>query len=83
MEELRSLILKYSQVVQRYYIQYLSGYDAISLNEIIQSVASIPEDESVILSSFCQNIGELSVEGLHSGKFFYFLFPVFISFYIF
>ena len=31
MEEIRGLVRKYSQVVQRYYVQYLSGYDAIAL----------------------------------------------------
>ena len=33
MEELRGLVRKYSQVVQRYYVQYLSGYDAIALDQ--------------------------------------------------
>ncbi len=27
---------KYSQVIQRYYVQYLSGYDAIALDQAIQ-----------------------------------------------
>lgn len=36
MEELRGLVIKYSQVIQRYHVQYLSGYDAIAVNELIQ-----------------------------------------------
>jgi len=67
MEELRSLVIKYSQVIQRYYVQYLFGFDAIFLNELIQRVPNLPEDESVIFSSFCQTIGELTLDGLNSG----------------
>lgn len=50
------------QVLQRYYIQYLCGYDAIALNQLIQSLQNLPEDESVILSSMCNEIGNLSVK---------------------
>ncbi|XP_068207271.1 membrane-associated protein Hem isoform X2 [Palaemon carinicauda] len=62
MEEIRALVKKYSQVLQRYYIQYLCGYDAIALNQIIQSLQNLPEDESIILSSMCNEIGNLSVK---------------------
>ena len=27
---------KYNQVMQRYFVQYLSGYDAVVLNQLIQ-----------------------------------------------
>ena len=30
------LVKKYNQVMQRYYVQYLSNYDAVCLNSIIQ-----------------------------------------------
>lgn len=30
------LVKKYYQVLQRYYVQYLSGYDADMLNQLIQ-----------------------------------------------
>ena len=62
MEELRVLVRKYSQVMQRYYVQYLSGYDAIALKHMIQDLASCPEEESVILSSLCNTISNLSVK---------------------
>ena len=32
-----ALVKKYNQVMQRYFVQYLSGYDAIVLNELIQA----------------------------------------------
>ncbi|KAK7078914.1 Nck-associated protein 1, partial [Halocaridina rubra] len=62
MEEIRALIKKYSQVLQRYYIQYLCGYDAIALNQIVQSLQNLQDDESIILSSMCNEIGNLSVK---------------------
>jgi hypothetical protein len=48
--------------MQRYYVQYLTGYDAISLNQMIQNLQVCPEDESIILSSICSTIQSLSVK---------------------
>lgn len=56
------LVRKYSQVIQRYYVQYLSGFDAIALNQMMQNLSVCPEDESIILSSLCNNIANLSVK---------------------
>lgn len=52
----------HSQVLQRYYVQYLSGYDSVSLNQLLQPLQTLSEEESVILSSLCHTIGELSVK---------------------
>ena len=38
MEEIRALVRKYTQVIQRYYVQYLSGYDAVALNQAMQVI---------------------------------------------
>lgn len=35
-EELRTLARKYIQVIQRYYVEYLSGADATSLTQLIE-----------------------------------------------
>lgn len=56
------LVRKYSQVMQRYYVQYLTGYDAISLNQMVQNLQVCPEDESIILSSICSTIQNVSVK---------------------
>ncbi|XP_078619670.1 nck-associated protein 1-like isoform X2 [Branchiostoma floridae x Branchiostoma japonicum] len=37
MEELRGLLRKYNQVMQRYYVQYLNGFDSIVLNNLVQN----------------------------------------------
>lgn len=70
LEELRSLVRKYNQVLQRYYVQYLSGYDAVVLNEKIQNLGGIPEDESIILSSFYSTVAGLSVKQVEENELF-------------
>ena len=56
MEELRSLIRKYSHVIQRYYVQYLAGYDAVALAQMIQTTSVTSEEDNVLLSSICTKI---------------------------
>lgn len=34
-----ALVKKYHQVIQRYYVQYLSGYDVVLLNQLIQVIS--------------------------------------------
>jgi NCK-associated protein 1 len=73
MEDLRVLVRKYSQVMQRYYVQYLSHFDAIALKEMIQkSYGSVGEDECVILSSLCNTIAGLSVKQVEDNETFNF-----------
>uniref|UniRef100_A0AAZ3QM88 Nck-associated protein 1 n=1 Tax=Oncorhynchus tshawytscha TaxID=74940 RepID=A0AAZ3QM88_ONCTS len=62
MEELRAHIRKYGPVMQRYYVQYLSGFDAVILNELVQNLSVCPEDESIIMSSFVNTMTSLSVK---------------------
>lgn len=35
-----ALLRKYNQVVQRYFVQYLAGYDAVLLNQLIQVLSA-------------------------------------------
>jgi len=64
------LLRKYSQVVQRYYVQYLVGFDAIQLAQSIQSVYGNQQDQHiymqdpsyVILQSIVNTISALSVK---------------------
>ena len=62
MEELRGLVRKYSQVIQRYYVQYLAGYDAVALKQALQGLQHLSENDSIILSSICQTISDVSVD---------------------
>ncbi|KAL0273323.1 UNVERIFIED_CONTAM: hypothetical protein PYX00_006016 [Menopon gallinae] len=73
MEELRVLVRKYSQVMQRYYVQYLAGFDAIALNQKIQNLKFCPEDECIILSSLCNTIANLSVKQVEDNEMFNFM----------
>lgn len=72
MEDLRVLVRKYSQVMQRYYVQYLSHWDAICLKEQMQKFVNCPEEEAVILSSLCSTISGLSVKQVEENETFNF-----------
>lgn len=72
MEDLRVLVRKYSQVMQRYYVQYLSHWDAICLKEQMQKFPNCPEEEAVILSSLCSTISGLSVKQVEENETFNF-----------
>lgn len=69
-EELRALIRKYNQVIQRYYVQYLAGYDAAALNQLMQNISMLPEEDSVILDSIYATISKLSVKQVEDGELF-------------
>uniref|UniRef100_A0A1B0GML4 Uncharacterized protein n=1 Tax=Phlebotomus papatasi TaxID=29031 RepID=A0A1B0GML4_PHLPP len=68
MEELRALVRKYSQVMQRFYVQYLSGYDSIDLNLKMQHLQMCPEDESLILSSLYNCSSSLNVKQVEENE---------------
>ncbi|XP_055377265.1 membrane-associated protein Hem [Condylostylus longicornis] len=70
MEELRALVRKYSQVMQRYYVQYLSGFDTIDLGQRMQSLQICPDDESVILSSLYNTSSNLTVKQVEDNEIF-------------
>lgn len=70
MEELRALIRKYYQIIQRYYVQYLSSYDAIALNQIVQTISMLPEEDSMILETIYTTISEINVQQVESKKVF-------------
>lgn len=69
-EELRALVRKYNQVIQRYYVQFLTSYDAIAMSQMMQNVSMLPEDDSVILESINQIISNLSVKQVENNEIF-------------
>lgn len=70
MEELRALVRKYNQVMQRYYVQYLAGYDAIALGHDMQKLQVCPEDESIIISSISNTISGLTIKQVEMNELF-------------
>lgn len=70
MEELRGLIRRYNQVIQRYYVQYLTGYDAIALNQIMQNISMMPEEDSALIESAYQTISNLSIRQVENNELF-------------
>ncbi|XP_026096581.1 nck-associated protein 1-like [Carassius auratus] len=68
MEKLRSLLAQHRYVIQRYHLQYLSQYDALVLNDIIQGMHVCPEEESVLMSSFVSTLSGMSLKHLDAGE---------------
>uniref|UniRef100_A0A3P9HZN5 NCK associated protein 1 like n=1 Tax=Oryzias latipes TaxID=8090 RepID=A0A3P9HZN5_ORYLA len=68
MERLRSLMRKYSKIVQRYHVQYLAQFDALVLNDTIQNMCVCPEEESVLLSSFVSTLSALSIKQVENKE---------------
>ncbi|VDM65049.1 unnamed protein product [Strongylus vulgaris] len=60
MLELRQLVVKYSDVIQRYYLKYVNGYDAIMTREMVSNIGDLNEDEAAILSDFASSISSIN-----------------------
>lgn len=63
MEELRAHVRKYGPVMQRYYVQYLSGFDAVVLNELVQVRMHFKSHELVYMWCY----GHLGREGTQAA----------------
>ncbi|CAK8685235.1 nck-associated protein 1-like isoform X1 [Clavelina lepadiformis] len=70
MEELRQLIRRYDEVVQRYYVQFMYGYDSVVLNEAVQNLSVCPEDESIIMTSVVNTMTSLSIKQVEQKELF-------------
>ncbi|XP_030054169.1 nck-associated protein 1-like isoform X1 [Microcaecilia unicolor] len=73
MEELKALIHRYQGVIQKYYIQYLSRFDALVLSDFIQNLTVCPEEESIIMSSFVNCLSSLSIKQVDNKEQFDFM----------
>uniref|UniRef100_A0AAR2LNP5 NCK associated protein 1 like n=1 Tax=Pygocentrus nattereri TaxID=42514 RepID=A0AAR2LNP5_PYGNA len=62
MERLRALLNRYNYILQRYHLQYLSQFDALILNDTIQSIYVCPEEESVLMTSFVSALSALTLK---------------------
>ncbi|EPB68843.1 hypothetical protein ANCCEY_12064 [Ancylostoma ceylanicum] len=60
MLELRQLVTKYSDVIQRYYLKYVNGYDAIMTRELVANINDLNEDDAAILSDFASSISSIN-----------------------
>ncbi|KAK3512968.1 hypothetical protein QTP70_033400 [Hemibagrus guttatus] len=67
MEKLQSLLQRYNSVIQRYHLQYLSRFDALIINDTIQSIVVCPEEESVLMTSFVSDLSALTLKQLDCG----------------
>ncbi|KAK4469709.1 hypothetical protein MN116_006617 [Schistosoma mekongi] len=61
MDELRSLVIRYSPVIQRFYLQLLGSYDGPGLNEYVQDILPhLNNEEAVIVTSISKQLCEIA-----------------------
>lgn len=61
--EIRNLVLKNSDLISTYYIQYIAGYDAPLLNELAQQFGSgtgLSEYEQLLIHSCISSMANIS-----------------------
>ncbi|XP_059172093.1 nck-associated protein 1-like [Physella acuta] len=58
-EDLRGLLKKHRKIVRNYFTQYLSGYDALQLAHLLQSIYIPPNDDTATLSSLQKYLSEI------------------------
>ena len=55
-------------MIQRYYIEYLSGADTNNLNHVMQQLSALPEDEATLLNSFQATVSTASVKQIENNE---------------
>lgn len=66
-EEVRGMIQKYVSVLQRYFVQYLGGFDVAVLKEVVQKISVCSDDISIIMTSFIEDLSLLNVKQVEAG----------------
>lgn len=66
-EEIRGAIQKYVSVLQRYFVQYLGGFDVTVLKEVVQKISVCSDDISMIMTSFIDDLSQLNVKQVEAG----------------
>ncbi|RMX61247.1 hypothetical protein pdam_00007400 [Pocillopora damicornis] len=66
-EEVRGIIQKYVSVLQRYFVQYLGGFDVAVLKEVVQKISVCSDDISIIMTSFIEDLTLLNVKQVEAG----------------
>lgn len=66
-EEIRGMMQKYVSVLQRYFVQYLGGFDVTVLKEVVQKISVCSDDISIIMTSFIEDLSQLSVKQVEAG----------------
>ncbi|XP_062401787.1 nck-associated protein 1-like [Sardina pilchardus] len=68
MERLQTLLQQHKAIIDRYHLLYLCQFDALVINDTIQSLYVCPEEESVLMSSFVSALSGLNVKQVENGE---------------
>lgn len=66
-EEIRGMIQKYVSVLQRYFVQYLCGFDVTVLKAVVQKISVCSDDISMIMTAFIEDLSQLNVKQVEAG----------------
>ena len=69
MIELQNLVQKHSQLISRYHAQYIQGYDAVVLKEMLSSLTGLSEREYTLISSAVEELSNIQGRYLASFQF--------------
>ena len=68
MEELRLLVRRYDEVIQRYYVQFMYGYDSVVLNESVQNLSVSTPSLSCYVDCMAYRVSCRSYQGFREKK---------------
>ncbi|XP_066564392.1 nck-associated protein 1-like [Amia ocellicauda] len=68
MEKLRTMMRRHSRIIQRYHLQYLAQFDALALNDTMQTLYVCPEEESVLMTSFVSTLSGMTIKQVENGE---------------
>ncbi|CAB3410046.1 unnamed protein product [Caenorhabditis bovis] len=58
--EIRDLVHKHSDIIHRYFMQYVTSYDSLVASEMVTSLNGFQEEEAVLISDFAHSLGNLN-----------------------
>uniref|UniRef100_A0A915DJ47 Membrane-associated protein Hem n=1 Tax=Ditylenchus dipsaci TaxID=166011 RepID=A0A915DJ47_9BILA len=62
MTELRMMVLKHSNIISRYYMEYVAGYDTVALGEMLDGLNSLSDNDEVLIRSFVDSVCNIKTD---------------------
>lgn len=56
MAELRLMVLKHSNIISRYYTDYVCGYDAVLLNDMVNQLGNLSPNDDMLIRAFIDSV---------------------------
>lgn len=56
MTELKLMVLKHTNIISRYYTDYVCGYDAVLINEMVNKLTNLSPNDDMLIRSFMDSV---------------------------